>query len=153
MAQIHANLSPLFFGQIKNLHKHAVVSFKKAVLDGLKGDSYDFSQVVKTARTTWEGIFVDGANEAILSDADWTFEEELAILREDITHIGTQCRADETKKMVNQIERNMRNQISEPIELALNKPLPTMWDSVLKAFRDVSNKASDVYLKKAQSKR
>ena len=42
----------------------------------------------------------------------------------------------------------MRNQISEPIELALNKPLPTMWDSVLKAFRDVSNKASDVYLKR-----
>ncbi len=62
VAQIHANLSPLFFGQIKNLHKHAVVSFKKAVLDGLKGDSYDFAQVVKTARTTWEGIFVDGAN-------------------------------------------------------------------------------------------
>jgi len=32
------------------------------------------------------------------------FEEELAILREDITHIGTQCHVDETKKMVNQIK-------------------------------------------------
>ena len=62
VAQIHANLSPLFFGQIKNLHKHAVVSFKTAVLEGLKGDSYDFAEVVKKARTTWEGVFVDGAN-------------------------------------------------------------------------------------------
>src|SRR5260221_2561648 len=42
----------------------------------------------------------------------------------------------------------MWNQISEPIELALNKPLPTMWDSMLKAFCDVSDKASDVYLKR-----
>ncbi len=103
---------------------------------------------------------------------DWMFEEELAILREGITHIGTQCCVDETKKMVNQIEVsiqfpdwgfgevswyiiqcNMWNQISEPIELALNKPLPIMWDSMLKAFHDVSNKASDVYLKKAQSKK
>src|SRR5258708_3366392 len=98
----------------------SLVSFKKAVLDGLKGDSYDFAQVVKTAQMTWEGIFVDSANgeygwlfaflphypfaEAILLDMDWMFEEELAILREDITHIGTQCCADETKKMVNQIE-------------------------------------------------
>ena len=46
----------------------------------------------------------------------------------------------------------MRNQVSEPIELALNKPSPTMWDSVLKAFRRVLDKASEVYLKKAQSK-
>ncbi len=43
----------------------------------------------------------------------------------------------------------MQNQLSDPIELALNKPLPTMWDSM---FHDVSDKASDIYLKKAQSK-
>ena len=44
------------------------------------------------------------STEAILSDTDWSFEEELDILKEDITHIADQCRADETKKMVNQIE-------------------------------------------------
>ncbi|KAF8331879.1 protein SEY1 [Cantharellus anzutake] len=151
VAQIHANLSPLFFGQIKNLHKHAVVSFKKAVLDGLKGDSYDFASVVKGARATWEGAFTDGAKEALLADTDWSFEEELASLVEEITHIADQCRADETKKMVNQIERNLRNQISEPIELALNRPSPTMWDSVLLVLRDALDKASNVYHKKAQS--
>ncbi len=46
------------------------------------------------------------------------------------------------------IQCNMWNQISEPIELALNKPLPTMWDSMLKAFHDVSDKASDVFTSK-----
>ncbi len=47
----------------------SLVLFKKAVLDGLKGDSYGFAQVVKTAQMTWEGIFVDGVN----GEYSWLF--------------------------------------------------------------------------------
>jgi hypothetical protein len=42
--------------------------------------------------------------EAFIEDADWSFQEELEQLKEEITHVADQLRADETKKMVNLIE-------------------------------------------------
>jgi hypothetical protein len=39
-----------------------------------------------------------------LKDTDWQFDDELELLRDDIKLIADQCRADETKKMVNAIE-------------------------------------------------
>lgn len=38
--------------------------------------------------------------EALLSDTDWTYEDELELLKEEITQIADQLRADETKKML-----------------------------------------------------
>lgn len=64
VTQLHAALSPLFLGQLKNLHKQALVSFKSSVLDSVKGDGYDFGVVVNTARKANEGAFVTGASGA-----------------------------------------------------------------------------------------
>ena len=43
--------------------------------------------------------------------------------------------------------------ISEPVDLALNKPAPDMWDHVLKTFKQTLEKAETTYLTKAKSKR
>jgi NACalpha-BTF3-like transcription factor len=43
-------------------------------------------------------------SEIQLKDTDWQYEDELELLRDDIKLIADQCRADETKKMVNAIE-------------------------------------------------
>ena len=48
-------------------------------------------------------------------------------------------------------QRTFKNQISEPVELHLNKPTPTMWDKILSTFRDRLDKAEESYLKKAKS--
>lgn len=97
-------LSPLFLGQLKNLHKSCLVQFKKALLDGLKGEEYDFGDVVAKARVNWESRFEEGAKEAFVEGTDWVWEDELELLKEEIGSVADQCRKDETKKMVNQIE-------------------------------------------------
>lgn len=61
VAQLHATLGPLFLGQLKNLHKLALASFKKEVLEGVKGDGYDFGELVKRSREKHEGEFLTGA--------------------------------------------------------------------------------------------
>lgn len=48
-------------------------------------------------------------------------------------------------------QRNFKKQISEPVELALNKATPDMWDRVLQTFKDTLEKAETSYLTKAQS--
>ncbi|KAH9485548.1 Dynamin-like GTPase that mediates homotypic ER fusion [Psilocybe cubensis] len=151
IANIDATLSPLYLGQLKNLHKSCLAAFKKEMLDGLKGEGYSFADVVAKARRTCEGTFTSAAKEATIEETEWSWEEELQLLKEEIGVVADQCRKDETKKMINQIERNVKKQLSEPVELHLNRPSKGMWDSVLMTFRDVLGKAESAYLIKATS--
>ncbi|KAF9264058.1 root hair defective 3 GTP-binding protein [Marasmius fiardii PR-910] len=153
MATIDATLSPLFLGQLKNLHKSCLGMFKKDILDGLKGEDYDFAEVVRKARTECEKRFTEGAKEVVVDpeSAQWSWEDELELLKEEVKSVGDQCRKDETKKMINAIERNFKRQISEPVEIALHKAAPNMWDTVLTTFKGTLEKTESSYLSKARS--
>ncbi|KAF8813868.1 root hair defective 3 GTP-binding protein [Phlegmacium glaucopus] len=151
IAALDATLSPLFLGQLKNLHKSCLVAFKREMLEGLRGEEYSFADVVGKARETCEGVFTTGAKEAVVGRTDWTWEEELELLKEEVKIVADQCRKDETKKMLNQIERNVKKDLSEPVELRLSKASKTMWDQILRIFRDVLEKAERSYLSKARS--
>jgi hypothetical protein len=74
------------------------------MLDGLRGESYSFADVVAKARRRCEGNFSEGAKEALVEDTDWSWEDELQLLKEEVGVVADQCRKDETKKMLNQIE-------------------------------------------------
>ncbi|KAG1752797.1 root hair defective 3 GTP-binding protein-domain-containing protein [Suillus lakei] len=124
-----STLSPLFLRQLKNLHKSYLSAFKKELLEGLRDD----------------------AKEVLLEDTDWTWQDELESLREEIGNVADQCRKDETKKMVNLIERNFKKQISEPVDISLNRATPEMWDKVLSTFKETLEKAESTYLAKARS--
>ena len=58
----HASLSPLYLGQLKNLHKTISARFLKDLTAGLKEPGYDFADVVQQGTRT--------AREAFLADAD-----------------------------------------------------------------------------------
>ncbi|KXN90981.1 Protein SEY1 [Leucoagaricus sp. SymC.cos] len=151
ISALDSTLSPLFLGQLKNLHKLCLVQFKKALFDGLKGEEYDFSDVVMKARAKWEGKFEEDTKEALVEETDWVWEDELESLKEEIGSVADQCRKDETKKIINQIERNIRKHTSEPVELQLNKGAKDMWDEILAAFKGALSKAESAYLTKAKS--
>ena len=93
-------------GQLKNLHKVSLVSFKADVVAGLKVDGYNFADVVSKARAAAEAGFSEGAREAVVTEGDaaWEWEEELRLLREEVQLVADHLRKDETKKMINAIE-------------------------------------------------
>lgn len=99
-----STLSPLFLGQLKNLHKLCLVSFKREMLDGMRGESYSFSDIVGDARSKFEQSFLTGAKELLIEGVDWSYDEEYSLFQEEIQSVADQCRKDETKKMVNFIE-------------------------------------------------
>ena len=101
---LDSTLSPLFLGQLKNLHKASLVKFKDEMHQGMRGEGYNFADVVNAARERCEKRFLDGAKEALVEGTDWTYEEEYGLLQEEIKSVANQCRKDETKKMVNTIE-------------------------------------------------
>ena len=150
LEKLNSSLSPIFLGQVKNLHKTILASFKASILDKLRGDNYDFGQVVSTERSRAEKSFASACALVCLTDTDWTVSEELLQFKDSIDQIADQCRAEETKKMVALIERNFKREISEPTELALARPSPEMWDRILDSFGEALQKAELTYLKKAK---
>ena len=97
-------LSALYVGQLKNLHKASLVAFKQKMVTGVKDEKYNFADIVAEARKSCEGTFMSGAKEALIEGTDWSWQEELGLLKEEIQHVADQFRKDETKKMVNLIE-------------------------------------------------
>ncbi|EIM81307.1 protein SEY1 [Stereum hirsutum FP-91666 SS1] len=153
IATLDSTLSPLFVGQLKNLHKSCLVAYKKEIMEGLRRENYNFADVVGKARGQCEANFTQGAKEAVVSEeeATWNWEEELGLLKEEVRNVADQLRKDETKKMVNAIERNFKKQIAEPVELLLTRAEPNMWDEILRTFQISLIKVENGYLTKAKS--
>lgn len=152
LEKLNSSLSPFFLGQLKNLHRHILQSFKKNVLDRMRNETnYDFGQVVSSEKQAALTKFSTAAQAVLLADTDWTIDEEVAELNSEIQSISDTMRVEETKKMVAQIERTFKKNIAEPVEMALNKPEPDMWDKVLSAFRSTLEQAEATYLRKAKS--
>ena len=54
---LDSTLSPLFLGQLKNLHKSCLATYKKEMLEGMRGEGYNFADVVAAARERLEKRF------------------------------------------------------------------------------------------------
>ena len=101
---MESTLSPLFLTQLKNLHKSCLVSFKREMLEALRGESYNFAEIVSGGRSKFERLFLTGAKELSIEGVNWSYYEEYSSFQEEIQLVADQCRKDETKKMVNVIE-------------------------------------------------
>ncbi|KAF8056076.1 root hair defective 3 GTP-binding protein-domain-containing protein [Lyophyllum atratum] len=140
-----------FRSSLKNLHKTCLVTFKKEMLEGLRGESYNFADAVYKAQGRCVDTFSAAAQEALVEGTDWAWEGELGSLKEEVRAVADWCRKDETKKMLNLIEKNFKKAITEPIELALNKANTDMWDRILRTFKETLEKAEATYSAKAIS--
>jgi protein SEY1 len=74
------------------------------MLEGLRGEGYNFADIISVAREKWEKAFIDGAKEALVEETDWSYDDEFGLLQTEMKSVADQCRKDETKKMVNAIE-------------------------------------------------
>lgn len=137
--------------QLKNLHKTILSSFKSSLIEKLRGDSYDFASVVSSESEKAESQFLFAGQLLLLEDTDWGIEDEFEQLKEDMKLISDNARIDETRKMLNNIEKNFKKNVNEFLEIQLGKPDEKMWDRILNGFKEFMGKSEEVYLKKAKS--
>lgn len=148
---LHAVLLPMYLNQLKNARKQATTQFAEGIATSLRAPTYDFAEVVARCTREARETFMETAQEATLQDVDWDYTSELESLNEDLQTIADRSRADETKKMVNGIERTLKRALAEPVELALSKPGPDMWDTVLDTYGKATAAGEKSYLAKAAS--
>ncbi|CAG8572725.1 1501_t:CDS:10 [Diversispora eburnea] len=146
----NSQLHVFFTGQLKNLTKKSITSFTALVQEKLKGE-YDFSEVVSHARQNVESIFITSAEAILLSDTDWTYDEEYTQLKESIDEIAAKLRVEETKKMVKALEKSFQTQVNEFVSLYFKTPGPDMWGKVIRKFQQILENVENQLLKRFNS--
>ncbi|GAA6012285.1 hypothetical protein JCM11491_007082 [Sporobolomyces phaffii] len=151
LSKLHATLHPYFQSQLKNLHKSLLRSYRVSIEQALKQEGYDFARVVKQARDDAEAEFKRESDQVELAESGWSRQEQEGLFREDLESVAELLRKEETRKMIAIIERNIKKQVSDVVEVSLNDPKPDMWDKVLGEFKASLDKAEQAYLRKATS--
>lgn len=96
-------------------------------------------------------FFSNGAQAILLSDTDWTYEEEYTQLKESIDEISAKSRVEETKKMIKTLEKSFQPQVNEFVSLYFKTPGQDMWVKILKKFQEVLADHERLLLKRAKS--
>ncbi|KAF9167625.1 Dynamin-like GTPase that mediates homotypic ER fusion [Actinomortierella ambigua] len=148
----HAMLEPFFLGQLKNLHKRAVHLFSTALQQGLKAEaSAEFSTVAFQARESAMAYYTGQAQAICLEGTEWSFSEAETQLQTELQELTAVQREKEMTKMLNGLEKHLRQQLDEPVGLALNDPGPTMWGRVIGIYQQTVHDGEHMLEKKART--
>lgn len=150
--KLNTALLPSVLAQLKNLHAQLSEHFRTAVLDVIRRSStYNFGDVVQEQHNAALAQFDETTRSMLLPDTDWSVDEERAQLEAELGKMAQGLRADESKKMAVQLQREVGKKLVDPIELGLSHPSPSMWDDVLRVYNEVTASASTTYLRRARS--
>ncbi|KAI8059377.1 RHD3/Sey1 [Gilbertella persicaria] len=134
LVKLNTQLHVLFVGQVKNLHKKAITMFDENLKAELKKPNYNFATAVEGCLKEANDYFLNGAKEIVLPETDWNYTSEHASLEEEFTQVSTKARTDEFKKMTKSLTKQVENELSEPVTLALNDPKPDVWHEIIQTY-------------------
>ncbi|KAG0750165.1 hypothetical protein G6F57_002157 [Rhizopus arrhizus] len=135
LAKLNTQLSVLFVGQLKNLHKKAITMFNENLKAELKKPNYVFAGAVENCQGSARDYFLTGAKAIILLDTDWSYTNELSILEEEFNEVSNTARAEELKKMTKSLTKQVENELSEPVALTLNHATPDVWHKIIEFYK------------------
>ncbi|WFD42397.1 Dynamin-like GTPase that mediates homotypic ER fusion [Malassezia psittaci] len=150
--KLNTALLPAVLAQLKNLHVSLAERFRLAILEVIRhSTTYNFGDLVRKQHDLAIKSFDEMTSALLLPETDWTVDEERRLLEAELNKIAQALRLDETKKLASQLQRDIGKKISEPLELALSHPSPTMWDDVLASLQKVMASSNAMYLERSAS--
>ncbi|ORY96959.1 RHD3/Sey1 [Syncephalastrum racemosum] len=151
LAKLNTQLNIFFVGQLKNLHKKAIAMFEDNLKTELKKPSYNFAVAVDTCLKEADDYFITGAKAIVLPETDWSYGHEHGQLEEAFAKVSAQARADEFKKMSKALSKQVENELSEPVSIALNNPTSDTWHKIIAAYQTTVEHGQKTLVDKAKS--
>ncbi|KAI7880440.1 root hair defective 3 GTP-binding protein [Lichtheimia hyalospora FSU 10163] len=151
LEKLNTQLNVFFVGQLKNLHKKASVMFEENLKAELKKPGYNFATAVDSCLKEADTFFLEGAKAIVLPDTDWSYDNEHNQLEEDFAKISAQARADEFRKMSKALSKQVENELSDPVSLALNNPKDDTWHNIIQAYQSTVEHGQKTLVEKAKS--
>lgn len=134
LVKLNSLLNVLFVGQLRNLRKKAMDDFKYAAQQVIKDDSDKFAEFLVKAQSEAMQYFESSAKMSVLSDTDWSFDEEHRLFREDLEELSAKIRVDEMEKLVKRLLKSSQNQMNEQVMEELANCNKDMWPRILDTF-------------------
>jgi F0F1-type ATP synthase delta subunit len=79
-----------------------------------------------------------------LRDFDWSYEEYLSTLREDIDEYGAQKRTEALHRISKSVEKTISQSMEEPVKILISNSSSTLWTDVFEVYQSVSLKMQTV---------
>jgi hypothetical protein len=105
------------------------------LVEGVKG------QVLRTFDEEAKAVLVEGTG--------WSYEHDRELLVADIDGQASRLRKEEISRILDRLEKSVKNELEEPISLAFAKPGEKIWDDLLAEFTRVKNAKVDMFKEKA----
>ncbi|KAF9914058.1 Dynamin-like GTPase that mediates homotypic ER fusion, partial [Lobosporangium transversale] len=151
LTKANSMLESFFVGQLKNLHKKAVLLFSGQLQEALKVEGTEFAGTAAAAHKDAVGFFLTGAKAIKLDDTDWEYEEEIYQLENDLKELSATQKEKEITKMQATLEKHLKKELDEPIKLVLDQPGPGMWGRVVTIYMRAVDNTEKLLQKKAKS--
>ncbi|KXS09730.1 root hair defective 3 GTP-binding protein [Gonapodya prolifera JEL478] len=136
---LDAQCKVLYVKQLQNLAKRALQQFKQELQSRLAAARSDFSENLKEAENGVLEAFEKSSEASKLAETDWSHEDILSAVREDIRELADNAKKDELERTVTGAEKRIANEISETVISLLNKVKDGMWADLWQAFRRISS--------------
>ncbi|ORX84913.1 root hair defective 3 GTP-binding protein [Basidiobolus meristosporus CBS 931.73] len=147
--KFNSQLHIFYVGQLRNLHRKAVTMFTESLREKLKGEQYDFGSIVLNSKKESQAYFKENAEAITLSDTEWSYEEEANQLDQSLEDIAQTQKRDEMKKLINSLEKHLRDEFSETVTIFLTAAKPDMWRKTLEAYKSATDNAEEKLAKRA----
>lgn len=106
-AKMNSYLKSIHQSQLKNLQRSCVAQFKSTLekklapsAAGTKGQNVDFATQLKAVQTEIMDYFVKVAGDSVLEGTDWSYDEMVRELEDDLSELGNKVRQDELKRAI-----------------------------------------------------
>ncbi|KAI9221449.1 RHD3/Sey1 [Blastocladiella britannica] len=131
----------VFAAQLRNASRRAVAIFKNGIDFKLKAKSADFYQVVESSQAEVTTFFTKSAAAAVMTSSEWSYEEALTSLKEELAHLINKRREEELDKLVHMCETRVNEDLPETVADYLTLASPTMWADINGSVRDLIDSA------------
>jgi protein SEY1 len=131
--QVDFRLLGLFRGQVKALQDRTVKKFYAEVASG----EGDFAIVLRDARGRVTQEFEVAAKEACVEGTGWTYCAELTALDTALNEICIELRKEELGRILDRLEKSIKNELEEPMSAVFGKPNERIWDTLIEQFNEI----------------
>jgi hypothetical protein len=148
LEKLNSKLHLLFLSQLRNLRKKAVSDFKTKVQAILRSSDSKAAENLILAQNEAKEYFSSSAKEAILSKTGWSCDEEIKSFIEEIYEVSSSLRREEMNRTLKKLLKGFSHKIGEVVCDEFLDMKPTMWDSILDAYKENTRKTVESYATK-----
>ena len=150
-------LKSIHQSQLKNLQRSCVAQFKASLEQKLapsavggKTGTIDFASQLKAVQREIMDQFIKVAGDSVLEGTDWSYDEMVRELEDDLSELGNKVRQEELKRAIDLQEKTVQVNVSDHVAALMSRADPNMWDQIWQVFRDTLGACGEKLIERAE---